>query len=162
VSRAAALMTLALLAPAAYGTDDYDALFQKHGAATGVDWRLLKAVGTAESHLNPRAVNQRDPSIGIMQVRCVDDKKGGCANRLDVLRWPPARREQLYDPDYNIDIGAQILAWNIARFGRARGIAAYNHWGARRTPRSQPFPNQYYVDKVTHIHRQLQPKVQPQ
>lgn len=61
---------------------------------------------------------------------------------------PPARREQLFGPDYNVAIGAQVLAWNVRTFGLERGIAVYNMWDARLTPRGQPLPNQFYVDKV--------------
>lgn len=142
--------------------DDYDVLFQKHGAAHGVDWRLLKAIATVESHLNPRAENPDGLSAGIMQIHCAPAHGATCSNRFDLAAWPPANRAQLYDPDYNIAIGAQILAWNIEHLGLARGIAAYNQWGARKTPRGKLFPNQYYVDKVLYTYRQLQREAQPQ
>ena len=140
-------------APARAG--DLDALFQKHGAVQDVDWRLLKAIAQVESHLNPRAVNRRDPSIGLMGVLC---RPAGetCGNRLDVAGWPPARREQLFDPDFNIAIGAQVLGWNLRTYGFARGIAVYNQWRARLTPRERPFPNQFYVDQVLARYRALQ------
>ena len=149
-------MALAAHAGAAPAVDpDYDVLFQKHGEQNGVDWRLLKAIATVESHLNPRAENPDGLSAGIMQIHCAPAYSIRCRNRLDLPTWPPATRAQLYYPDYNISIGAQILAWNIAHLGQARGIAAYNQWSARKTRRGDPFPNQYYVDKVLSTYRSL-------
>jgi hypothetical protein len=150
----AALLALALAAvPVHVGGDEsarageFDALFQKHGRQQGVDWRLLRAIAEVESHLNPRAVNRRDPSIGLMGVLC-RPRGETCGNRLDVAGWPPARREQLFDPDFNIAIGAQVLAWNVRTFGLERGIAVYNQWSARLAPKGKLFPNQFYVDQV--------------
>lgn len=163
-----AALLLAICMPALADAPNYDALFRKHGEARGVDWRLLKAIATVESHLNPRAENPDGLSAGIMQIHCDPHGRGRetiatapahgapCRNRFDLPAWPPANRAQLYDPDYNIAIGAQILAWNIEHLGLARGIAAYNQWSARRTPRGKLFPNQYYVDKVLYTYRRLQ------
>src|SRR5713226_1241506 len=62
-----------------------DELYQKHGSAFGVDWRLVKAIAQHESRENPDAVNPRDnESIGIMQILCRPDGQGGCTNRLHV------------------------------------------------------------------------------
>lgn len=156
-----ALFALVLVAvPMHVGSDEsprageFDVLFQKHAAAHGVDWRLLKAVAIVESHLNSRAVNRRDPSIGLMGVLC-RPQGDTCGNRFDVAGWPPRSREQLFDPDFNIAIGAQVLAWNLRAFGTARGIAVYNMWDARLTPRGRAFPNQFYVDKVLARYREL-------
>lgn len=149
------LAWLLAASPAAAG-DDYDALFMQHGERAGVDWRLLKAVALVESHLNPRAENPDGLSAGIMQIHCSPARGATCRNRFDLAAWPPATREQLYEPDYNIGLGADILAWNLRRYGLARGIAAYNQWSARKTPRGEPFPNQYYVDKVLNTYRVLQ------
>lgn len=182
----AALLVLALVAVPTHGggdlrtlgadlrtlyADDFDALFQKHGAAQGVDWRLLKAVAQVESHLNPRAVNRRDPSIGLMGVLCrpagatsttapgvvlPPASMQSCGNRLDVAGWPPARREALFDPDFNVLIGAQVLAWNIERFGLRRGVACYNAWSICRDRQREPFSNQFYVDQVLARYHALQ------
>lgn len=167
-----AIILLVIAAPFALAGDDYDVFFRKHGEAQGVDWRLLKAIATVESHLNPRAENPDGLSAGIMQIHCDPHGRGsvakgqepvatapapagGCANHFDLPAWPPASRAQLYDPDYNIGLGAGIIRWNIHRYGLARGIAAYNQWSARKTPRGESFPNQYYVDKVLRAYRNL-------
>lgn len=135
---------------------DFDALFQKHGAEHQVDWRLMKAIGIVESHLNPRAENPDGLSAGIMQLHCAPAFTPSCRNRLNIPNWPPTARARLYEPDYNISIGTQVIAWNIRRYGLTRGIAAYNNWSARHTPRDRLFPNQFYVDKVLLAYRRLQ------
>lgn len=147
-------MTLCLAAaPAQAG--DLDHLYRKHGAAHGVDWRLLKAIAIVESRENPRAVNRRDPSVGVMQILC-RPHGAVCGNRLDVPGCPPAR-ERLFDPDFNIGVGARILAANIRAYGRDKGVAVYNSWAAHRTRRDRKFPNQDYVDRVLREYRALAP-----
>lgn len=135
--------------------DGFDALFRKHGGAHGVDWRLLKATCEVESHLNPRAEHPGGLSAGLCQIHC-DPQGRACRNHFNIAGWPPASREQLYEPDYNVSLAAQILGWNIRTYGLARGVAVYNQWSARRTPKSKPFPNQFYVDRVLRRYRELQ------
>ena len=149
------LLALLVLAMPSANAGEFDALFQKHGAAHSVDWRLLKAIGTVESHLNPRAENPDGLSAGIMQIHCAPAHGAVCTNRFDIAAWPPATRAQLYAPDYNIGLGAEIIAWNIRHYGLPRGIAAYNQWSARKTPRGELFPNQYYLEKVLRAYSAL-------
>lgn len=125
-----------------------DDLYIRHGNRNNLDPLLLKAVAMVESNENPSAKNPSDPSFGLMQILCTDDGKGGCANKLNVNDWPPMSRDLLYDPDYNLNIAAQILAWNISMYGFKKGIAVYNSWSARNDPPEGPFVNQAYVNKV--------------
>jgi hypothetical protein len=126
-----------------------DDLLKKWGAAYGVEWRLLKAVAVTESRLNPNAVNSADnESIGLMQVLCRPDGLGGCSNKLNVDGWSEATRKKLFDPRFNIRIGAQILAWNIRTYGLPKAIAVYNRWAERMSLVAGPFENQSYVDAV--------------
>lgn len=147
---AIALISLPALA------DEFDAIFQQHGATYDVDWRLLKATCEVESHLNPRAEHPGGLSAGLCQIHCAPAHAVTCHNSLDTIGWPPASREQLYDPDYNVSQAAQILGWNLRTFGLQRGVAVYNQWSARRTPKGKPFPNQFYVDRVLRRYRELQ------
>lgn len=110
--------------------------------------RLIQAIAIVESGENPRAVNPADPSYGLMQILCIPDGKGGCSNRFNLPDWPPARAEDLYDPEYNLSLAGGILRWNLERYGFPRGIAMYNAFGARLDPPQGPFRNQGYVDKV--------------
>ncbi|MFH1931044.1 MAG: transglycosylase SLT domain-containing protein [Pseudomonadota bacterium] len=138
-----------------------DDLYKKHGQRHGIDWKLLKAIAQVESSENPLAKNQLDPSFGLMQLLCKPDGMGGCSNRLNVLDWPPVgdsgnpEKSKLFDPDYSLHIGAQILAWNIGQYGRNKGIAVYNAWSAHTAPKDGPYPNQGYVDKVLSKYRNL-------
>ena len=130
-------------------------LYKKHANRQGLDWLLLKAIAQVESNENPNAVNPADPSRGLMQILCVPDKSGGCANKFNILGWPPESEEALFDPDLNLSFGSQILAWNITRYGFLKGIAVYNSWSARNDPMDGPFRNQGYVDKVLSKYRGL-------
>lgn len=152
---------LALVIPrralaAGSAVSDYDSLYQRHGAQLGLDWRLLKAVAQVESSENPAAVNTADnESIGLMQVLCRPDGRGGCANALNVEGWAGITRAALFDPDTNIWIGAQILAWNVQQFGVLKGVAVYNAWDQRNAPPAGPFKNQGYVERVRAAARAL-------
>lgn len=125
-----------------------DDLYRKHASKKGLDWKLVKAVAIVESNENPNAKNPADPSLGLMQVLCVPDGRGGCANNLNVRDWPPESAKRLYDPDYNLHIACQILRWNIDTYGLWKGVAVYNSWSARHDPANGPFRNQEYVNKV--------------
>ena len=128
-----------------------DDLLRKWGAAYGVEWRLLKAVAVTESRLNPNAVNAADnESIGLMQVLCRPDGLGGCSNKFNVDGWSEATRKKLFDPHFNIRIGAQIIAWNIRAYGLPKAIAVYNRWAERTALVAGPFENQSYVNAVLH------------
>jgi len=91
-----------------------------------VPWQLLRAVAIVESSENYLAFNPNDPSYGLMQILWTGN------NRLNVDGWPPPDLGALYDPEYNVRIGSQILAWNIAKYGWFRGIIVYNNWSARK------------------------------
>jgi len=124
----------------------FDHIYQQVGRTYGVSPRLLKAVARVESSERPNAVNPSDPSYGLMQVLCRGDGDGGCANALNVQGWPPVSKQELFDPRFNVQIGAQILQWNLDTYGFPKGVAVYNKWSARME--SSPFSNQGYVDKV--------------
>lgn len=150
----------ALIAGRAHGVSKQeeqamDEIFQKYGVKYGVDPILLKAIATVESSLNPQAVNPADPSVGLMQILCLPDGKGGCRNRFNIDGWEDATFERLKDADFNVMLGAQILAWNLKTYGYPRGIAVYNAWDQRHAPVNGPFKNQSYVDKVIGAYRKL-------
>lgn len=133
-----------------------DEIFQHWGDEYGVDWKLAKAIAMQESSLNPNAVNSADnESLGLMQILCRPDGNGGCQNRLNVDGWSDATREKLLTPDYNIQIGVQILKWNIQQYGLPKAIAVYNKWDERTSPQEGPFGNQVYVDRVLNFYKGL-------
>lgn len=135
-----------------------DYLFEKYGQKYGVDPLLLKAVAMVESSLNPNAVRNNPPydvSVGVMQVLCLPGPNGACSNRFNVDGWQGMTHQALMDPETNIAIGAQILAWNLKTFGSPRGIAVYNSWTARHAGVNGPFPNDSYVRKVLYNFNRL-------
>ena len=108
-------------------TINLDEIFVKHADRTGVPWQLIKAVSQQESNLNPKAVKTMDKTgmraIGLMQVTCPSKKiiegwmgeepaEGGC--------------DSLFDPDKNVQMGTDILSWDMTFFGFLRGIASFN------------------------------------
>jgi soluble lytic murein transglycosylase-like protein len=127
-----------------------DDLFARYGVPP-LTPRLLKAICIVESNLNPNAVRNnppRDVSVGLGQVLCIPDANGYCTNALNVDGWQGMTFEALKDPETNLYIASQILAWNIQQFGFPRGVAVYNSWSARTAPLNGPFPNQDYVNRV--------------
>lgn len=130
-------------------------LYEKHGKRYNINPVLLRAIAKIESSENANAVNPLDPSYGLMQVLCVSDGVGSCKNRFNVKDWPPDSKGKLFDPDYNLHIASQVLAWNIKQFGLKKGIACYNNWGARHDPKDGPYRNQGYVDKVLGVYEGL-------
>jgi len=138
-------------------TEAFDILFERYGTRYGVDPLLLKAVAMVESSLDPDAINQADNiSIGLMQILCRRDETGRCTNKFNIEGWEGANETRLRDPEYNVMMGAQILAWNLKTYGSPRGIAVYNAWNARHSPIDGPFPNQEYVDKVIAAYSKIQ------
>lgn len=128
---------------------DFRALYKKWGERFNVEPTLLNAIAIVESSENPNAVNPADPSIGLMQILCdADCETCSCKNRFNIQDWPLATPERLKEPDFNIKMGAQILSWNIRKYGLPKGIAVYNAFSARFDPDNGPFRNQSYVDKV--------------
>lgn len=134
----------------------YDEIFRRWGARYGVDWRLIKAHAMVESSLDAEAVNPSDPSYGLMQVLCTArDQDSPCTNRFVVDGWAEATPRRLLDPDFNVRIAAQIIAYNLRAWGWPRGIAVYNRWAERLSPEAGPFANQRYVDRVLAVYREL-------
>lgn len=126
---------------------DLTMIYKKYGQQYQIDWMLIRAITLQESSENPNAVNPADPSYGLMQILYKLDSEGN-PNKFNVNGWPPHYTSQLFDPDYNVWIGSQILAWNLKTYGYPKGIAVYNSWIARKNPPNGPFDNQAYVDSV--------------
>jgi len=135
-----------------------NALYIKYGNIYSIDPYLLKAIAFIESSENPYAYNKESDCIGLMQILCQPDGHGGCRNKFNIKDWPPDNKDQLFDAEYNIHIGTQILKWNISKYGLNKGIAVYNSWSARFDPYSGPFRNQSYVDKVMKKYQKLKKK----
>jgi soluble lytic murein transglycosylase-like protein len=146
---------------------ELNSAYQNAGMQYSIDWRLLKAVAMQESNENPDAFNPDESggsSYGLLQIYCQGDT-GPCRNDLYVDGWPPESRGRLFDVPFNLQIGAQILGWNLRTYGFPKGVAVYNCWGARKSPTNGPFPRfeqpcpgndvQGYVSNVLDNYRML-------
>lgn len=149
---AASVLILFSRAASGKSATGLDAIFDKYGNQYGVDPALLKAIASVESSLNPNAINAGDRySVGLMQILyrpSTADRNSPPTNRFDIDGWRDATFDKLKDPDFNVKMGAQILAWNIKTYGLPRAIAVYNAWDQRAAPVNGPFKNQAYVNKV--------------
>ena len=124
----------------------YDNIFEKYRTEL-VPANLLKAVAIVESSLDHKAVNRNDPSFGLMQILYTG------SNKLYVDGWDDVSIEKLMKPDFNVHIGSQILNWNIAKYGRKRGIICYNNWSAREG--LIPYKSMKYYVKVLSVYARL-------
>jgi soluble lytic murein transglycosylase-like protein len=61
-----------------------------------------------------------------------------------------------YDPAWNINAGAAIIAENLERYDYPRCIAVYNSYDQRKLPVDGPFKNQAYVNKVRGFYEDFQ------
>lgn len=111
----------------------FDALIASAALAAGVNPALVKAHMAAESNFDPRAYRAEpgigDASFGLMQLLWRTARALGytAAAPTDTDK---ANLTGLYDPATNIQLGAQLIAQNLALAGGDEyletAIAAYN------------------------------------
>ena len=124
----------------------FDHLFSKYSNAYCPD-KLLKSVAIIESNLDEAAINEADPSYGLMQIFFTG------TNKLYVEGWENASVEKLLEADFNVYIGSQILSWNISKYGFMRGIICYNNWSARKGV--IPYKSIIYFLKIYSVYLRL-------
>ncbi|MEO8122113.1 MAG: lytic transglycosylase domain-containing protein [Rhodoferax sp.] len=122
----------------------------------GVDYELLKAVVSAESAFNPRAVSHKG-AVGLMQIM------PATARRYGVQSEPGFTvASKLTDPELNIQTGTRYLADLMRLFGGETelAVAAYNAGEGAVMRAGNRIPNyketQAYVKKVMSVYRALQ------
>ena len=100
---------------------DMDACIHQAARRYQVDERLIHAIIQVESSGNPSALNRNangSEDIGLMQIN---------SSWLPVLGRYGIQHHHLYDPCTNVQVGAWVLAGNIARYGPTwRAVGAYN------------------------------------
>lgn len=113
------LLTLILMA----ATGNVTACWEAAATRYGVDARLLYAVASVESSLNPNVINRDNPygssyDIGLMQIN---------SSHLPKLSKYGITEVALLDACTNMHVGAWILAGNFARYGVTwEAVGAYN------------------------------------
>lgn len=125
-------------------------VFDIVGGRLGMPAEMLRAIAFVESSHNPAAIRHEPNgkrSVGLMQVLVPQRLPAIEALGLWKGEFPVRGEASLYDPATNVEIGARILQWNLETYGYPRGIAVFNHWGARKAPEQGPFPNSNYLTK---------------
>ena len=118
----------------------------KSAAKYGVEPALIIAHMRRESAFKPMAFRAEpqinDASMGLMQVL------------LKTAHWimkdETITREQLYNIQFNVDVGTKYISMNMKRYKNDyhKAIAAYNAGSARYKKGTRIFINQPYVDFV--------------
>lgn len=115
------LVLVAVLAPPrAVAEDRFAECFEAAARRYAIAPALLRAITTAESAMDPWALGQNAGSydIGLMQVN---------SRWLDQLARHGIAERDLWDPCINVQVGAWVLAGNIARYGHTwEAVGAYN------------------------------------
>ena len=100
-------------------------LIETYAAQNGVEANLIAAVMLQESGGNPDAYS-KDGAVGLMQVMPRDGKASRfmCVNGPCFMARPSM--QELYDPEFNISYGTNMLAGLIRKHGSVRdALRAY-------------------------------------
>jgi len=129
---------------------DFLQIFKEASIMYEVDLKLLLAVSKAESHFDPKAENKnKDGSIdrGLMQINEWWRKELSKYTDGDVLQG-------LYEPEYNIKVGAWILKQCINSYGESwKAVDCYNK-GAKKAQ-----DNSTYVQVVWKNYQSIPPEL---
>ena len=95
-------------------------LIQAAGGHHEVDWALIAAIIQVESSYSPSAVSKKG-AVGLMQV--MPETAAWVSSRLG----KQVAREDLLDPEVNIQLGTYYLRYLLDRFSSEQAaLAAYN------------------------------------
>lgn len=138
---------------------DFDVYFDAAADEFGVPFALLKAHAFRESSFNPKAFRDENPSKRTDRI--------GWASRglMQLLFWPNSDRfakygfassrnpDDLYDPNLNIRIAAQLIRDNLkASNGNIRDAVNMYNAGVKESVRVAPHN---YVDNVLSTYNTL-------
>jgi len=132
----------------------YDIYFESYAEKYGVPFVLMKAIAIQESALNPAAFRDESDTG--------PNRQGwGSRGLLQLLWWPGSNRFakygypdsklgvdaiMLFDPNVNIEIGAQLIRDNIhACKGNVRDTINMHNTGVKEEKRQAPLD---YVNKI--------------
>lgn len=138
-------------------TTPYEQLFKEAGAENELEWELLSAHAFVESSYNPKAKNP-EGSSGLMQIFLPLSRNKGARQHVadGVLpEWENIDLSMIFDPAYNIGLGAALIRENMREFGFPRCVAVYNNSKDQSSPQNGPFISQGYVNKVLKQYNKL-------
>jgi soluble lytic murein transglycosylase-like protein len=116
------------------------ALIDKHANASGLPVAFARAIVRIESNFNPRATgSQRE--VGLMQIKYETARGIGFAGT----------REQLYDPDTNLQWGMKYLAMSWKLGGSTPCGAVMKYQGGHAVTRMSPAANAYCAKVKSHM-----------
>ncbi|QFT13572.1 lytic transglycosylase domain-containing protein [Vibrio sp. THAF190c] len=125
--------------------------FDEAGRYYNVDPRLLKSIATVESSLNPNAYNENknqsgqvvSRDFGLMQIN---------SHWFDKLSDFNVNETNIYEPCFNVHLGAWVLSSNFASHGyNWNSVGAYNAGFHKRTENARKI----YIKKVQSVYYQL-------
>ncbi|SON51623.1 lytic transglycosylase domain-containing protein [Vibrio tapetis] len=122
--------------------------FDEAGNHYNVSPDLLRAIATVESNLNPNAINENKNNVGevvsrdygLMQINSIWFDKLSDFNVND---------QNVYDPCFNVSLGAWVLSANFASHGyNWNSVGAYNAGFSKRTETARKI----YIQKVQSVY----------
>ena len=116
------------------------ALIDKHASALGLPIAFARAIVRIESNFNPRATgSQRE--VGLMQIKYETARGIGFTGT----------REQLYEPDTNLQWGMKYLAMSWKLGGATPCGAVMKYQGGHAVTRMSPASNAYCAKVKSHM-----------
>ena len=116
------------------------ALIDKHASASGLPVAFARAIVRIESNFNPRATG-RQREVGLMQIKYETARGIGFTGT----------REQLYDPDTNLQWGMKYLAMSWKLGGNTPCGAVMKYQGGHAVTRMSPASNAYCAKVKSHM-----------
>lgn len=103
---------------------EYSEYVEKYAQSYNVDENLVYAVIKAESNFNPNAKSSKD-AIGLMQL--VESTAKDISKKVDIQLNDNKLKEQLLEPNININLGTKYLAILIEKYQNVEvAVTAYN------------------------------------
>jgi len=108
-----------------------------------VDPALILSIVKAESNFNPLAISKKG-AIGLMQVHPIWCKVFNI------------KREELFDPETNLEIGCKILKINLSSVNTLENALALYNWGKIRKDGRLPKETKNYIKRVKFLYKSLE------
>jgi len=110
-------------------------IIRENAIRYGVPQNWINAIIQVESNFNPLAIS-RTGARGLMQI---------LPSTARLFGYDP---NFLFDPEYNIEVGAKYLRYLIDRYGFTWDVISAYQLGRPIVGRSGEYINQEYVDRV--------------